>query len=163
MVDPKAEAPLRELLAHSIRGELDDFAALIEGIGPQMYEAAAGLAIMASGYIAVDISERWPTEADIKALAKHAADTPGTQVTQDEIAAHLSRVVLAGESPLSVFDDQQKAAVIPVFVLGNMLLSFHGRYENQWAYLDEIWNAVDAADQAAPAVLPAMVFRFGRK
>lgn len=162
MVDPKVEAPLRKMLGHVMRGELEDFCALTEAIGPQMYEAAVGLAIMASGYIAVDVSERWPTEADVKALARNAADTKGTQVTADEIGAYLSRVVLAGE-PLSVFDDQKKAAVTPVFALADLLVTFCGQHQDQWDYLDEIWAGVEAADQAPPAVLPAMVFRFGRK
>lgn len=162
MVDPKVEAPLRKMLGHVMRGELDEFCALIEAIGPQMYEAAVGLAIMASGYIAVQVSERWPNAADVQALAKHAATSPNSQVTADEISAYLSRVVLAGE-PLSVFDDQKKMAVTPVFALADLLVSYCAQHEDQWAYLDEIWAGVEAADQAPPAVLPAMVFRFGRK
>lgn len=163
MVDPKAEAPLRKMLGHAMRGELDDLGTLIEDIGPQMYESAAALAITASGYIAVRTSKRWPTEADVKALAEHAATTTGAQVTRDEISAYLSRVVLGSESPLAVFDDATRAAVIPVFATAYLLLSFSGQYDDQWKYLDAIWNAIDAADQATPDVLPAMVFRFGRK
>lgn len=162
MVDPKVEAPLRKMLGHVMRGELEDFGALIEGIGPQMYEAAVGLAVMAAGYIAVRVSERWPVEADVQALAKRAATSPNSQVTADEISAYLARVVLGGESPLTVFDDQKKAAVIPVFATADLLVSYCAQHEDQWAYLDEIWNAVDVADQTPPAVLPAMVFRFGR-
>lgn len=162
-VDPKVEAPTRKMLGHVLRGELSEFAALVEGIGSQMYESAVALCIMASGYIAVDTSGRWPVDVDVKALAKRAATTRGSQVTEAEISTYLSRVVLAGESPLSVFEDQKKAAVIPVFATADLLVSFSGNYADQWEYLDEIWNAVDAADQAAPAVLPAMVFRFGRK
>jgi hypothetical protein len=151
------------MLGHVMRGELDAFGALIEAIGPQMYEAAAGLAIMASGYIAIQVSERWPNGDDVQALAKRAATSPNSQVTADEISAYLSRVVLAGESPLAGVDDQKKASVIPVFATANLLVSYCAQHEDQWAYLDEIWAGVDAADQAAPAVLPAMVFRFGRK
>lgn len=161
-IDPKVEAPLRKMLGHALRGELDDLYALIDGIGPQMYEAAVGLCVMASGYIAVDTSKRWPNEADVRALAKHAATTKGSQVSEDEIVAYLSRVVLAGESPLSVFGSD-RAALIPLFATADLLVSFSGRFADQWAYLDSIWNAVDVADQVEDDVLPATVFRFGRK
>lgn len=113
--------------------------------------------------IAVDTAGRWPAEVDVTALAKRAATTRGLQATEAEIGTYLSRVVLAGESPLSAFDDQKKAAVVPVFATAGLLVSFSGNYDDQWAYLDAIWNAVDAADQAPPALLPAMVLRFGRK
>lgn len=160
-VDPKIEAPLRKMLGHVLRGELEDMYALVDGIGPQMYEAAAALAFSASGYIAVDVPGRWPSEADVNSLAKHAATTKGSQVTEDEIAAYLSRVVLKGESVLSVFG--QKGALIPVFALADLIASFSGDYDTQWQYLDAIWNAIDAAAALDSSVPPAVVYAYLKK
>lgn len=162
-IDPKIEAPLRKMLGHAIRGELNDLYALTLSLGEQMVEAAVVLAIKASGYIAVDASARWPRDVDVRELAKHAADTPDTQVTEDEIREYLSRVVLGNEAVLTVFAGNEKAGLIPLFVTGNLLLSFHGRYKNQWKYLDAIWNALAAAEAADASVAPAMVYLYGRK
>lgn len=162
MIDLKAEAPLRKMLGHIMRDESDALDALIDEIGPQTYESAVALAIAASGYIAIDTSRRWPNEADIKALAKHAATTRGSQVTESEISDYLSRVVLGSDNPLDVFEGN-RAAIIPLFATANLLVSYSGLYENQWKYLDAIWNAIDAADQLEPVVLPAAMFRFARK
>lgn len=162
MIDPKVEAPLRKMLGHIMRGEEDDLDAQIDKIGPQMYESAVALAIAASGYIAIDASERWPREVDIRELAKRAATTRGSQVTESEISEYLSRVVLGSENPLDVFEGN-RAAIIPLFATADLLLTFHARYANQWKYLDAIWNAIEVADQLEPVVLPAAMFRFARK
>lgn len=163
MVDPKVEAPLREMLEYALRGEDEKLGDLIRKIGPEMYEQAAALAIVASGYIAVRVSTRWPQEVDIKALAKHAATTKGARYTQDEIAAYLSRVVLRSESPLALFEDQEKAAVLPIFATAYLLLSFSAQYDTQWKFLDAIWNSIEVSDQLPDDVLPGAVFRFLRK
>lgn len=162
MVDPEVEAPLRKMLGHIMRGEDDALDALIEEIGPQMYESALALAIAASGYIAVRVSKRWPNEADVRALARHAADTPGTQVTEDEIRTYLSRVVLDSDNPVDVFKSN-RGAIIPLFATANLVLTFSARYRDQWDYLDVIWDAINVADQLDADVLPAATFRFARK
>lgn len=161
-VDPKTEAPTRKLLGHAIRGELDDLYQLIADIGPEAYESVGALAILASGYMAVDTARRWPNSADIDALARNAADSPGAQVTEDEIREYLARVVLGNEQVLAVFEGNEKAPLIPLFAAAVMLLSFHGLYEDQWAYLDAIWNSLDAAEAAPAAVAPATVYLYGK-
>lgn len=162
MVDPKVEAPLRKMLGYIMRGESDKLDALIEEIGPRMYESAVALAIAASGYIAVRVSKRWPNEVDVKALARHAVDVRDTHVTESEIRDYLSRVVLGSDNPLDVFEGN-RAAIVPLFATANLVLSFCGQYENQWKFLDAIWNAIEEADRLEDAVLPAATFRFARK
>jgi hypothetical protein len=161
-IDPKIEAPLRKMLGHAMRGELDDLYALILAAGEQVSEAATVLAIKASGYISVQVSERWPLEPDIKALSRHAADTPNTQVTADEIAAYLSRVVLGNESPLTVFPGDKKAGIIPLFSTANLLVSYCAQHRDQWDYLDSIWNALDAAETIDKSLPPAVVYLYGK-
>lgn len=158
-IDPKVEAPLREMLGHAIRVEMDDLYALVAGVGAEAYEATVNLAILAAGYIAVDTPGRWPTGADVKALAKHAAGTRiGKHLTEDEIASFLSRVVLGSESPLTVFEGDEKAALIPVLATASLLAGF-GPAGQSWAdYLDTIWNSLDAAESVKAPVVSAVIY-----
>lgn len=160
-VNPTVEAPTRKMLGQVLRGELDEFGSLVESIGSQMYESAVALCIQASGYIAVSAANGWPTDADITTMARHAATTKRSQVTEQEISDYISRVVLKNESPLTVFDGSSKAAVIPVFSTAVLLVSFHGRYDDQWQYLDAIWNAINAAENVDDAVVPAVIYAHG--
>lgn len=76
MIDDRAEAALRKMLEHILRGELDDFYTAVQDAGEQVAETARSLAIMASGYIAVDVPSRWPTwggpEGTREELRRHA-------------------------------------------------------------------------------------------
>jgi hypothetical protein len=162
LIDPKIEASTRKLLGHAIRGELDDLDALIVSIGPQVYTAVVALAVLASGYIAIQVSERWPREVDIRALAKHASTSPNSQVTEGEIAACLSRVVLDSESPLEVFPGDEKAALIPLFTAANLLISYCAQHKDHWAYLDSIWNSIEAAEAVEVPVAPAVMYLYSK-
>lgn len=159
-IDPKIEAPLRKMIGHVMRGEEDELAELVLSVGDQVYEAAAALSIQAAGYIAVHVSGRWPTDADLAAIAKRAARP---YVTEDEIRRYFARVVFHSESPLGVFDDQKRAAMIPLFTLAGLLSAFGPKDTDQWGYLDQIWNAINAAESLNDAVVPAVVYQFGRK
>jgi hypothetical protein len=46
---------------------------------------------------------------------------------------------------------------------GTVAAAGTGQHENQWTYLDTIWNAINEADQLDPVVLPAATFRLARK
>lgn len=159
-IDLKIEAPTRKLLGHAIRGELDGVYKVIGDIGPDGYQAVGPLLIMASGYIAVATARRWPNTADIKALARHAATAPGAQVTEDEIREYLTRVVIGDEFTMDVFEGNEQAPLIPLFATAALLLAFHGLYEDQWAYLDAIWNSLDAAEAVEAPVAPAVMYLF---
>lgn len=159
-IDPKIEAPTRKLLGHALSGELDDLYELIASIGPQDYEKVVALTATAAGYMAVDTARRWPSSADVKALARHAADTPGAQVSEAEISEYLARVVIGNESPLVVFEGNEKAPLIPLFATAVMLVTFSGSYRDQWEYLDAIWNSLDAAEAVQASVAPAVTYLY---
>jgi hypothetical protein len=63
------------MLDHAIKGELADLAVMIQAVGGETYQQILGLCLTAAGYIAVDVSRRWPTDADIRETA--AADGAG--------------------------------------------------------------------------------------
>jgi hypothetical protein len=162
-IDPRIEAPLRKMLGHAMRGELDDLYALILEVGDQTYEAAIILAIKAGGYITTHVSERWPNDADIREIAKHAVKTRiGQQVTEDEIRDYLSRVVLGTEAALNVFPDNKRAAMVPLFTTAALLSGYGPKDTDQWGYLDQIWNALDAAETIDSSLPPAVVYLYGK-
>jgi hypothetical protein len=94
-IDPKIEQPARKLLGHAIRHELDDLAASVQSQGPDALSGGISVCLLASAYIAIDVSERSPTDADLKEIAKSAAESvTRLDITEQEIYAYLSRVAL---------------------------------------------------------------------
>lgn len=54
------------MLGHAMRHELEDLVALIAAEGNETMLGAIALCVLASGYIAIDVSGmRWPTEPDL--------------------------------------------------------------------------------------------------
>jgi hypothetical protein len=72
-VEPKTEEPTREMLAYAIQAEPSELEAKIEAVGDETYAASVTLCMVAAGYMAIDVSGRWPTEADVREIARHTA------------------------------------------------------------------------------------------
>jgi hypothetical protein len=162
-IDQKTEQQARKLLGHAIRHELDDLAALAQSGGPEALLGSLPLCLLASAYIAIDVSDRWPTDADLREIAKNAAESvTGLDVTGQEIYAYLSRVALGPEKLDDVFSVEGLAS-IPLFATANLLLTFCPREKEWWQYLDQIWAAAEAAERVSPAVLPAVILRAHKK
>jgi len=161
---PKTEETFRELLDRALHNRLDDVASLIATVGPQAYETAAALAIQVTGHVVIDTAERWPTEADLREIARLSATAiTGLLVTEDMIGDCLSRVVFGSESVMDVFAGNQDAPVIPLFTLANVILSFTPKGLHWSDYLDRIETGIEAAGSVPDDVLPSMVYRFVRK
>jgi hypothetical protein len=107
----------------------------------------------------VDVSDRWPTDADLREIAERAAQS-ATQlaITEQEIYEYLSRVALGPEKLDDVFS-VEGIATVPLFATANLLLSFCSHEKDWWEYLDQIWDAADVADRTSLTVLPALVIR----
>lgn len=163
-VEPKTEKPTREMLGHAIRGEQAELEAAIEAAGDETYAVSIALCIIASGYIAVDLSGRWPTEADIREIARHAAATSTKyELREQDVYDYLSRSALGFEPVDGVFPNAGPAYGLPVLITAQMLVAFRlGDGKEWWEYLDSIWNAVNAAEQADLSVLPALMLRSQR-
>ena len=157
--DRKVEQATRTMLGHAIRHELDELAALMRTAENETQVGSALLCLMTSAYIAIEASERWPTDADLREIAKNAA-RPVTRldIGEQEIYAYLSRVALGSETPGDVFP-AQSAVTIPLYATANLLVAFRPHDEDWQEYLDQIWVATDAADRTSLAVLPALMFR----
>ena len=118
-----------------------------------------GLCVLASSYIAIDVSERWPTDADLREIAKHAAQSATRlDVGEQEIYDYLSQVAFGTAKLDEVFTDKG-VVPIPVYATANLLSKFRPADKDWWEYLDQIWEAAEAADRIPLTVLPALMLR----
>ena len=158
-IDPKIEQPTRKMLGHAIRHELDDLAALVQAEGSEALISSIPLCLLASAYIAIDVSDRWPTDADLREIAKNAAESvTRLDITEQEIYEYLSRVALGSEKLDDVFSIEGLGSV-PLYATANLLLTFCPDDKEWWEYLDQIWDAVGTAERTSLTVLPALMLR----
>jgi hypothetical protein len=158
-IDPKIEQPTRKMLGYAIRHELDDLAALTQAEGTETLMRAIPLCLFASAYIAIDVSDRWPTDADLHKIAKNASESATElDISEQEIYHYLSRVALGPEKLDDVFSIDA-LATIPLFATANLLLTFAPREKHWWEYLDQIWEAAETAERTSLTVLPALMLR----
>lgn len=158
-IDRKVEQTTRTMLGHAIRHELNDLAALMRTVGNETFIAGIPLCLLASAYIAIDVCERWPIDADVREIAKNAAESvTRLDISEQEIYEYLSRVALGTEKLNDVFSDEG-VATVPLFATANLLLTFCPREQEWWEYLDQIWDAAETAERTSLAVLPALMLR----
>jgi hypothetical protein len=162
-IDPDTEKATRDLLSHAIRGELEEMGTLVETMGEERYLQCITLCVFIAGYIGIDVPERWPTDADLREIARHAAETTKEfELDKSAVFEFLSRVVFGSEQLTAVFPDLAVAGSLPVLATARIIVSFRphelrGKY--WWDYLDVIEGATEAAMTVDPALLPALMFR----
>ena len=158
-IDRKVEQAARTMLGHAIRHELDDLAAVMRAAGNESLVGSIPLCLFASAYIAIDVCERWPTDADVREIAKNAAESvTRLDISEQEIYEYLSRVALGSEKLDDVFS-AEGIATVPLYATANLLLTFCPREKDWWEYLDQIWDAAEAAERTSLTVLPALMLR----
>jgi hypothetical protein len=162
-IDPNIEKPTRDLLGHAIRGELEKMGNLIYAIGDERYLECVSLCIAIAGYIGIDASQRWPTAADLREIARHAAATTKKfDLDESAVFDFLSRVVFGADKLDQVFPDLAVSTTVPVLATARILVSFRPQYlrdKEWWDYLDVIEGASEQASALDQAVLPALTFR----
>jgi len=160
IIDPKVEESTRDMLGHAIRGELQDLSTLIQSVGGEQYRYVLGLCLTAAAYIAVDVSARWPTDADVREIARLVAERETeAKLDQADVYDYLSKVVLDFQPLPEALGDDVAAATLPVLVTGSMLFIFRPKDRKWWDYLDQIWSAYEAAESLDVSVLPALQVR----
>jgi hypothetical protein len=160
VIDPKVEEPTRDMLGHAIRGELQDLSTLIQSVGSERYRQVIGLCLSAAAYVAVDVSGRWPTDAEIREVARLTAER-GTEIELDQadVYDYLSGAAL-GFTPLpEALGDNFAATTLPLFITGSLLFTFRPEGQKWWEYLDRIWSAYETAERVDASVLPALQVR----
>jgi hypothetical protein len=159
VIDPKIEQPTRKMLGHAIRGELADLAALAREEGTETLMRAIPLCLFASGYIAIDVADHWPTDADLRKIARNASQSATElDISEQEIYEYLSRVALGPEKLDDVLS-VEALATIPLYATANLLLTFAPSEMHWWEYLDQIWDAAETAERTSLTVLPALMLR----
>jgi hypothetical protein len=161
VIDPKIEDATRAMLGQAIRGDPREIDETIETIGEEVYGLSIAYCIFAAAYIAIDVSGRWPTDADVREIARHATSSnPGYELSQQDVYNYISRVALADENINDVFPRQDADIKLPVLITARLLLAFQPPKEiDTWGYLDTIWNAINAAERTDLTVLPALMLR----
>lgn len=159
-IDPKVEEPLRAMLGHAMRHELDDLLDQVRSVDDAAYAECLKLCVVAAGYIVVDVAGRWPVDADLREGARIAAGSAiRLPVTEGEIYTFLSRSVFGFEAIDTAFAEPLQVVQVPLFATASLLSKFRPESLRWFEYLDQIWNAYEAADQARPEVLPALTYR----
>jgi len=160
-VRPSIEEPTRDLIGHVIRQEFNDLEDEIRKLGDRKYAEAVALCVTAAGYIAVNAAEHWPTDAETRELARHtSASARGFDLRESDVHTFISRAALGGERLDQVFTSAKDVAWLPLVITSTMLLAFLPRdMDNWWEYLDVIWYAINAAENAEMSILPALMIR----
>lgn len=161
VIDPKIEDSIRTMLGQAIRGELRELDQMIDTVGDELYGAGIEYCILAAAYIAIYLSERWPTDADVREIARHAATTSRHyELREQDVYDYVSRMALGGEPITDVFPGHDIDAKLPVLITAQILLAFRRPDDmGLWDYLDTIWNAFNAADRTDMSILPALLIR----
>jgi hypothetical protein len=122
IIDPRTEEPARDMLGHAIRGETQDLSALIQAVGGERYRQVLGLCLIAAAYVAVDVAGRWPTDADVRKIARLVSER-GTEIPldQQDVYDYLVGAALAFKSLPQAFGDDLAAATLPIFITGTLL------------------------------------------
>lgn len=156
-IDPKVEEPTRDMLGHAIRGELEDLGAMVHAVGNETYTKVVRLCLLAAAYIAVDVSGRWPTDADVRQIAENVAQQETRlDLKADEIHDYLSKSALGFRFLPEALGSDVPAATLPVLITGSMLFTFRPKDQQWWDYLDQIWSAYETSDQLDDRALPAL-------
>lgn len=157
--DPRIEQPARTMLNHAMRRELTELSEVIRVEGNEVLAGVIQLCVAAAGYMAIEICERWPGDADLQQIAVHASKAAtGLELNENEIYTYLSRVVLGMERIDDIFP-APLAGTLPLLVTANLLETFRPREMQWWEYLNQILNAVETAERVNLAVLPALMLR----
>jgi hypothetical protein len=159
-IEPSIEKPTRDLLTHAIRGELEEMGRQVYALGDRRYLECISLCITISGYLAIDIAERWPTDADLREIADRASQASDDyDLDTSAVFEFLSRVVYGPDKLDQVFPDIAISTTLPVLATAQILLTFCPRDKEWWEYLDVIEEATEQAASLMPSVLPALMFR----
>lgn len=151
------------MLDHAARGEVRDLATLVQAMGDEAYREAIGMCVYAAAYVAVDVSGRWPTSADVREIARVVAgEETKYQLDQGEVRDYLGQAALGFTELDQALGSMETAATVPVLITASLLVRFCP-YGREWfEYLDDIWDAYLTAEKLPERALPAAHIRIRR-
>jgi hypothetical protein len=162
LINAKAEEALREALDNVTHVEVDQITAPLAALDDAERAQALGLAMMITGYVAIDAcGSQWPAPESVRriagALATKGATAKRLQLDTEEIYAYLSRVVLGPERIRDVIPDEPQFTRLPVIAAVQALAVYCPEEIEIWDYLDRIESALEVVSSLDAAVLPAAV------
>lgn len=163
-INTKVEQALRDAMGHVAHAEADQIEPTLAALDDDGRAEALGLCVAIACYVAIDVCERWPNDADVRQLAEDIATTGTTaeqlHLNSKEIYAYLSRTAFGLEPVEDVISDEATATRMMVIVAQRAVLIYRpDKEKGWWEYLDVIEAAIDAASDLNPAVIPAAVLR----
>jgi len=151
------------MLDHAARVEVREMAAAVQAMGDEAYREAIGMCVYAAAYVAVDVSGRWPSSADVREIARVVAEGETKyRLDSGEVRDYLGRAALGFDELDQALGGIEAAAAVPVLITASLLLRFCPGGQEWFTYLDEIWNAYLAAENLAERALPAVHIRLRR-
>ncbi|HEY3686173.1 MAG TPA: hypothetical protein VGL93_24285 [Streptosporangiaceae bacterium] len=165
-IDPQVEDPTRTMLAHAVRGELDELTEAIRAVGDdQRFRECLGLCVAVAGYIAVDVlGPEWPTDAGLRRMAENAAKAESElDLDETQVYTYLRETAIGFQGLDRAFPTMEEMASWPIVMTASLLATFCPRDLEIWAYLDEIEEALEIADSIKPSVYPAVALQAHRR
>jgi hypothetical protein len=163
VISPRVEKHVREMLDYAVHGELQELAPLIQAIGDEAYREAVGMCVYAAAYVAIDVSGRWPADADVREIARVVATDETTyRLDQGEVRDYLSQAALGFQELSEALGSMEAASTLPLLITASLLLRFSPPGRAWFEYLDEIWNAALTAEKLPELTLPAIRIRLRR-
>jgi hypothetical protein len=162
-MNAKAETALRDALVSVARLE-EQVESALAPLDDQEYAEALGLALLITGYVAVDAcGNQWPTPSSIRRIA-NALSTKGDapkrfQLDAAKVEDYLSRAVFGSERLEDVLPGNPEFTRLPIIIAKQALVVYSPKGMDVWDYLDRIESAIEAAWALEPTVLAAAVLR----
>lgn len=163
-IDPKVEKLTRTMLGHAVKGQFDELAQTVRGIDDRQYGESLALCIAIASYVVVDVlGPEWPTDTGIHEMARGAVRSENDiQLDETLVYNYLKKTALESQPWDQVFSSLQDAASWPIAITASVMLAYCPAERKLWGYLDDIEEALEAADSAKPSMLPAMIIRAHR-
>lgn len=160
LIDPAIERSARDMLGRANRGELDELTTLVYSVGSEQYRRVLGMCLAAAAYIAVDVSGHWPTDDEVREIARFVEEQEvELPLDRADVYQYLSDAALGFQPLPEALNGDVTDATLPVLITASMLFTFRPQDQGWETYLDQIWSAYETAQNIELSVLPALQVR----
>jgi len=161
-IDPKAEQATRQMLGHAMRGELSEIPKIAQSAGDErVFRESISLCLLIAGYIAIDVcGSEWPTTTSLHKIAENVAQAENEfRLDANRVYDYLEKAALGFQPLDEVFPTAEEKALWPILITASMLLTYSAKDRDQWDYLDDIEEGLEASAAVKPSITPAMILR----
>lgn len=159
-LDPKVVKATREMLSHAGRGELDEVAKVMQGLGDdERFRQCLELCVKIAAHIAVDVlGPNWPTDAGLRRMAENLVKAEDEyELDADQFFDYLKKAALGFQPANQVFPSMEQASILPIVMTASMILSYRPKDQDPGEYLSGIEEGIQWAESVPPTALPSMI------